>query len=136
MEAIDRLTDRSTCRHGVESLVTLLPSTCDLVGNARQRIHPQRSGGDHRIGEARQFDLGDLSEPGEEEVQHLELVDTAAVPLIPRGVGRRRRSRITLEHRHVVTVVGQHHRCARSDDSATYKHDSSHWDPLCSADQP
>ncbi len=70
------------------------------------------------------------SEPGEEEVDHPELVDTLAVPFIPRLVGCRRRRRITLQHRHLVTVVGQHHRCARSDDAATCEHDSSHEDPL------
>ena len=79
--------------------------TADLLGHRFQRVEAQRAVGVERGCDRGQVAFDDVAEPGQEVVDHAELVDPAAQPLVPRRVGRAgRRLRVAFEHGH---------RCAR-----------------------
>ena len=125
----DRFADGTARGHQVVPLVSGAPTAGELVGHADERVHPQRTGGHHCLGQTGKLGLCDFSELREEEVEELELVDAPSIPALPCRVGRRWWGGVTFEDGHVVTVIGQHHGRTEADYAAANKHDSSHCFP-------
>ena len=82
--------------------------------------------GEQPVG-AGQFVLEDAGAAGEKDVGEAELRNAPAVPSVERGVeiGWRWRG-IAFDDRHVVAVVGQHHRCRQTTHPTTGHHHVRH----------
>ena len=115
----DGLDDRSTPGQHREPLVARPRPAGDLVRGGAHDVVAQGAVHFQRRRQVGQLGLHDLTEPGQEVVEHVELIDPATPPRIPRLLGRRRRVRVAFEQADLMTVTGEHHRAAQSSDPAS-----------------